>query len=250
MTPFSTKFLKLAHILCVPSWSWALLRHRVAAGAEHSTMFRHLSDLSDILDVGANRGQFALAARTFFPEARIRSFEPLEGPAQIFRQVFSSDPLVTLHQIAVGPEEGSLIIHVSRADDSSSLLPISRLQVKLFPGTEEKSLQTVAVKPLDAILTTRDVFRPALLKIDVQGFEREVLKGSLSLLSCFSYVYVECSFMELYEGQALAHEIISFLNGFGFILSGIYNLSHDKNGRALQGDFLFSQRLERVVRKP
>jgi hypothetical protein len=47
--------------------------------------------------------------------------------------------------------------------------------------------------------------------------------------------------MELYKGQALAHEVISFLEDFGFTLSGIYNLSYDKNGLAIQGDFLFER---------
>ena len=48
--------------------------------------------------------------------------------------------------------------------------------------------------------------------------------------------------MELYAGQSLAHEVISFLNEYGFILSGVYNLYYDKQGVAIQGDFLFIKR--------
>jgi len=69
----------------------------------------------------------------------------------------------------------------------------------------------------------------------------EVLRGCVTLLPCFSYVYVECSFVPLYSGQELAHEIIIFLNEHGFILSGIYNLSYGKSGVAVQGDFLFTK---------
>ena len=130
-------------------------------------------------------------------------------------------------------------IHVSRQDDSSSLLPITSLQNKLFPGTGEKEVRTIKVRPLDAVLDRKDIEKPAFLKLDVQGFERQALEGCKSLLPLFSYVYVECSFVELYSGQSLAHEIISYLDNCGFALSGIYNLSYDKSGKAIQGDFLF-----------
>ena len=119
--------------------------------------------------------------------------------------------------------------------------PISALQNNLFPGTAEKELRTILVKPLDAVISVKDIHMPALLKIDVQGFEREALEGCKSLLSCFSHVYVECSFMELYTGQALAPEIIDLLGASGFALCGVNNMCYDKKGAAIQGDFLFKR---------
>ena len=190
------------------------------------------------LILARNRGQFALVARRCFPNAKIISFEPLKEPAAIFRNVFKSDPVVVLHELAIGPSYERMAIHVSRQYDSSSLLPITSLQSDLFPGTGEKEVRAIQVKPLDAVLDPKDIKRPALLKLDVQGFERKALDGCRSLLPVFSYVYVECSFVELYAGQSLAHEVISFLNGFGFVLAGVYNLSYDKQGIAIQGDFL------------
>ena len=63
----------------------------------------------------------------------------------------------------------------------------------------------VKVKPLDHILTPDELKKTTLLKIDVQGFEIEVLKGCNALINKISYIYVECSFLELYQGQALAY---------------------------------------------
>lgn len=216
----------------------------VAASVEHSPILNYLSSqhLQTVVDIGANRGQFALVASRCFQHAKIISFEPLKEPAAVFRRVFTSNPAVILHELAIGPEDKKMTIHVSHADDSSSLLPISALQNRLFPGTAEKEVRTVQVSPLDAILGVEEIQKPALLKVDVQGFEKEVLGGCKSLLHLFSYIYVECSFVELYVGQSLAHEVISFLDGFGFILSGIYNLSYDKNGIAIQADFLFKNK--------
>lgn len=240
------KIDKLFRIVQKATYFKALLRHGVAASVEH---FRLLDSLRSqnfnlVVDVGANRGQFALIAREYFPSAKIISFEPLGEPAALFRRVFSSDNRVVLNEMAIGPEEKEMIIHVSRADDSSSLLPISALQTSLFPGTAEKEVRTVQVKQLDAILDVKDIKSPALLKIDVQGFERDVLEGCKSLLASFSYIYVECSFVELYVGQSLAHEVILFLSEFGFALCGAYNLSYDNKGIAVQGDFLFKKKYD------
>ena len=234
------RIFKLYRILSNPYFYNALAKG-VAAGVEHLHLLRHIS-CNYVVDIGANRGQFALVARKSFPQARIVSFEPLAEPANLFRRVFQSDPSVILHECAVGPREQEAVIHVSTADDSSSLLPISSAQTSLFPGTGEKETRAIQVKPLDSVLRAADIQKPALLKMDVQGFELQALEGCRSLLPSFSYVYVECSFVELYSGQSLAHEIIDFLKTFGFILSGVYNVYHDKKGMAVQGDFLFRKK--------
>jgi hypothetical protein len=84
---------------------------------------------------------------------------------------------------------------------------------------------------------------PALLKIDVQGFEMEVLRGAVEILSSFSSIYVECSFIELYSGQALINETIEFLYSAGFALAGLFNQTTDSCGRPVQADVLFHRSL-------
>jgi hypothetical protein len=75
----------------------------------------------------------------------------------------------------------------------------------------------------------------------VQGFELEVLKGSEDLFEFIDYIYVECSFIELYEGQSLVDEVITFLEKYKFKLKGVYNIFYDKKGVAIQADFLFKR---------
>ena len=169
------------------------------------------------------------------------AFEPLAVAAAKFRKVFQGDVSVVLHQAAIGPEAGEAIIHVSAADDSSSLLPISRVQQRLFPGTGEVRTETIKVGRLADFVCAREIVGPALLKLDVQGFELEALCGCEDLLECFACVYAECSFVELYEGQALADQIVARLREQEFKLSGVYNLCYDKKGKAVQGDFLFTK---------
>ena len=193
----------------------------------------------NVVDIGANRGQFSLAVRRWAPEARVIAFEPLAGPAARFRKVFQGDSRVVLHQAAIGPKMGEAIIHVSAADDSSSLLPISSMQQQLFPGTGEVRTETITVGRLADFVYAKEIAGPALLKLDVQGFELEALRGCEDILECFACVYVECSFVELYSGQALAHDVIEWLAERGFVLKGVYNMSYDKKRIAIQADFLF-----------
>jgi FkbM family methyltransferase len=194
-----------------------------------------------VVDVGANRGQFALVARRCFPEAHIICFEPLAAPAQRFRRVFATQNNIRLHQCALGAENGSAEIHVSAQDDSSSLLPITELQSTTFPGTEECRREEVEVRRLDSVVEPGEIVGPALLKLDVQGYELQALKGCGDLLRCFRYVFAECSFLEFYQGQALGDEVSSFLRVQGFRLAIEHNLNCDSSGKPITGDFLFFQ---------
>lgn len=220
------------------------MRHGVAAALEHEPVLKALA-FCTVVDVGANRGQFAMAARRCLPSARIISFEPLPQAAARYRRVFAGDGRTTLHVAAVGPQRGEATLHVAAQDDSSSLLPITSTQTTLFPGTYEAETETVKVAPLSDFVMPAEVQPPALLKIDVQGYELMALEGCEDLLAEFAQVYVECSFVELYEGQALAHEVIAWLRERQFSLVGVYHMIYAWRAQAIQGDFLF-----RRVRSP
>jgi FkbM family methyltransferase len=234
----SRQVRKLLGVLTRPDYRSALRRERVAAAIEHEPLLKSLS-VATVVDIGANRGQFALVSRHCFPQARIISFEPLAEPAAKFRGALANDPRVTLHEVAVGPAAGAATMHVAAEDDSSSLLPITELQ-HTISGTREVATRTIQIEPLSSRVTADELQAPALLKIDVQGYELSTLEGCGPLLHKFAYVYVECSFVELYAGQALAGDVIAYLAGYGFALSGTYNVQYDRRGRAVQADMLFT----------
>ena len=100
---------------CDRRW-WLALRRGVAPSLEHLRVLRLLRP-SSVIDIGANRGQFALAVRHVLPQAAIDSFEPLPEPAAVFRRVFAGDTRVTLHACAIGERAGTTSMHVSARDD-------------------------------------------------------------------------------------------------------------------------------------
>lgn len=242
------RFGKLRRVTQSRQVFWAFARRRVLAGTEHRQVLSNA--LRTVVDIGANRGQFALAVRLRAPEATVISFEPLVKPADTFRAVFREDTQVTLHQAAIGPEVEQRRMHISGRDDSSSLLPISAIQRDNYPGTGEVGTATVLVAPLSQFVTEDTIVRPSLLKLDVQGFEFEALLGCEPLLSHFDHIYCECSFVELYEGQRLASEVIDWLSTRGFQIAGLYNCEYDPSGMTLQADILFRLRTPMSATKP
>jgi FkbM family methyltransferase len=233
-------FTKLLRVLWIPEYRSALLRSRVVASTEHDRILAGLQ-LSTVVDIGANRGQFALCIRRLYPQAQIFSFEPLRKPARAWMRNFGADTRARLFNKAIALHAGSATMYVSRWDVSSSLLPFAQAQHDNFPLTEEASREVVETTTLETCVDEHSILGSALLKLDVQGFELSALQGCGPLLERFRYVYVEASFIELYIGQALATQVIEFLLSRGFSLVCVANLSYGASARPIQADFLFSK---------
>lgn len=230
------KYRKAIYCACRPSL-WRALACRVAPTIEHDAALGHLR-FKTVVDVGANRGQFALFSRRLNPEATIISFEPLAEARAMFAKLLGADSRVRCHAVAIGASDRDATIFVTAKDDSSSLLPIADAQRHIF-GTVACSTQNVPVRRLSRVLSAADIQLPSLLKIDVEGTELDVLNGAEDLLPLFSAIYVECSYVPLCEHQALAHHIIAWLQPRGFVVGGVFNQQQHPGVGAVQADFLF-----------
>jgi FkbM family methyltransferase len=231
---------KIFRVLWISEYRAAFLRNRVAASTEHDGMLEGLN-LDTVVDIGANRGQFALCIRRLYPLVEIYSFEPLAKAGAKYRATFHADRRAHLYAAAIASQSGTASMHVSRWDVSSSLLPFAQAQHDNFPLTEEAGREEVRTAPLAEFLNASHLAGRALLKLDVQGFELAALEGCESLLHHFHFAYVEASFVELYVGQALAADVIQYLHSKGFKLDCVGNTSTGRSKRPIQADFLFSR---------
>ena len=232
------RVLKLWVSLTRPSY-WSALVVGVAPAVEHRDVLRSLT-VDGIIDVGANRGQFSLACCFALPGVPVVAFEPIPMEAATFRKVHGARGEVILIESALGETKGTATLHLSKSADSSSLLPIGKKQTELFENTVEVGTITVTVHRLDDFASCWPGRSRQLLKLDVQGYELNVLRGAPETLKTCAYVYAECSEVALYDGQALRAEVEAFLGQHGFKIQGRYNEQLD-NGQLIQADYLFSR---------
>jgi FkbM family methyltransferase len=169
-----------------------------------------------IYDIGANVGTWTCLAKSLFPSAKVEAFEPLASHFEGFKKWTAPWPSeVRLHRCALGPTEGTATMHVMDFSDASSLLPVNaagRSEFKIAPAAE----QVVQVVPLDVLVAREKLPKPDLLKLDVQGYELEVLRGSEACLRHARAVLCEVSFREFYTGQPLFGDLERFLSARGF----------------------------------
>lgn len=198
---------------------WSALRRGVVPSVEHRSAFER-DEFETVIDVGANKGQFATFAQLRWPAAELICIEPLSSPRHCLERVTRGR--ATVLPFSVGDIEGDTKIYLASRLDSSSLFKIAQLQKQIF-STQEAGEEVTTVKRLENVIDSRIVKRPALLKIDVQGFEYEVLKGAGELLEQIDIIYVELSYIELYQGQKLANHVFNLLEKNNFDYEGRYN---------------------------
>lgn len=196
-----------------------------------------------VVDVGANRGQFAVAVLELLPTATVLSFEPLpaqaSGLANLGRRYGSR---LEVRNLALGSSRSHLDLNVNKHHQASSLRPLAPRHVAAFPDALNTSSVQVQVDRLDAQLSREDVPPGSMLKIDVQGFERDVIIGAEGVLTCFDTLLIEASFSPLYEGEWTFMEMVSELATLGFdFVRPVGFLRDPADGEYLQIDALFKR---------
>ncbi|MBE9195519.1 FkbM family methyltransferase [Synechocystis sp. LEGE 06083] len=181
-------------------------------------------DIQTIIDIGANKGQFAAKMRRYFPQAQIFAFEPLPLPYQQLRQWGDRQQnRVHTFNLALGDRVDQLEInsHVLFTA-SSSLLPTTELCESLYPMVREQEKIIVRQSTLDGEMAQfeRKLLPELLIKIDVQGYEDRVIRGGEKILGQAKACILEISLDGLYEGQCQFRDIFPLLDNLGLRYAG------------------------------
>lgn len=179
-----------------------------------------------VLDIGANAGQFARAAVGQWPAASVIAFEPLPGACARLRTVLRGDGH-EIHEIALGAVDGTIAFHPHRYDLASSVLSATASARARFPWAEELPPVHVPCRRLDSILAGRQLAAPVLMKIDVQGFEQQVLTGGPNTLRQADILIVEEAFDQYYDGQAHPADLIASASEHGLTFDRVADVRRE-----------------------
>lgn len=159
-----------------------------------------------ILDVGANRGDWSRLAHSLFPMARLVLVEPQHEMAGYLDTFCSQVDGAQWFQVGAGAQAGELILTIWDDLVGSSFLP--RSSERPADAARQRSVPVVAI---DDLLAEHGIDPPELVKLDVQGFELEALRGASKLFGLTELFIMEASLYEFLPGQPLVGEVITFM---------------------------------------
>lgn len=200
--------------------------------------------IKTIIDIGANQGQAIQKFSKIFPNAIIYAFEPLEVPFKKLKNIAQTNPRIRPYNSALGDTEKTLtFFDYEKSNVSSSFLRVTPTTVKDYPIMKcQKEIQ-VKQLTLDAFFkeSLDSLQKEILVKIDVQGYENNVIKGGAKTLEQASACIVEISIDYFYEKQTTFKEVFLLLDRLGFNYIGNIDQVKAENGRVKYFDAVFSK---------
>lgn len=223
------------------------------AKARIETMYRKLNrsefnDIADlylalnttpkhILDCGANVGFITHIFNKKFPTANIHSFEPNPSVFDKLQQQFKNNTSVTAFNKGIGRESGKLVFNVNKNSGTSSFLNPNEYHKQNFAKEiEQKEVEVVSIGDY---IRLNNIDMIDILKLDIEGFELEALKGIPNIENKVNIIYTEVNLVTTYEGQPLIEDIIIYLRGKGFSILNFYGINENKFHQATITNLVF-----------
>jgi FkbM family methyltransferase len=193
---------------------------------------RHIAGLGFqprvIYDIGAARGEWARMVHAIWPHARIVGFEPNQRNRSDLEATKRAIPGFDYHLCFLGPERKTVEYH-----DNNT-------QTSLYDPSASGATATAEMLVLDQLIASGDIPPPDFMKLDVQGFELEVLAGATKALAHAEAALLEVSVYHLVPAMPVVPDVLAFMRSHGFEWYDILGLLRRQTDDALlQMDFLF-----------
>jgi len=178
-----------------------------------------------IFDVGANRGLVTRQYREMFPSSTIHAFEPFTDFRDAFWQQNPEKERIHLQSVALAEKEGEADFFLNVNNDTNSLLESITIGASSDKLCANVGVQKVHTLTLDKYCREGKIDHIDILKLDTQGTELAILKGSEAMLKeqKIGLIYTEAYFKPQYKDQPMLYDIASYLMQFGYYLEGIYD---------------------------
>lgn len=200
--------------------------------------------VNSICDIGAFNGEISVKLAKLFPSAKIYSFEPYSRSFEILLTKAQQNSNIIPINCALSSSNVELNLYINAQDSANSLSPTEEMGKKYQSWqTETVSTEIVQVLTLNSWGKQNSLKEIEVLKLDVQGFELNVLKGAQDYLkSSVRLIYTEIEFVKIYRDNCLYFELENFLRQNDFELFQLYNLTSGGDGQLITGDAIFIKR--------
>jgi FkbM family methyltransferase len=243
-SPANQRFFMKEHILnrLLPmrlrTWSREFAK-RLIPSMRHLDMPMRMENLRSVgfdpkvvYDIGCASGEWAQMAAKLWPAAQIYGFEPNQTERENLEAVKRQLAHFEFFQSFLGPEAGT-VTYVNRGHQTSLLDDTAK-------PPDSSAVVKAPVRVLDQMIQQGEIRPPDFMKLDVQGFELDVLRGGERALAHAQAVLLEVSFRPLGPNCPLAHDVIAFMTNRNMIVYDVMGILRRQSDDALfQMDLLF-----------
>jgi FkbM family methyltransferase len=230
------KILPASFKIGMKSFLVKILGQRVVS----NDMFDHLLELKRlgygpecIIDVGAYKGEWTSKISKIYPQAQIFMLEAQPDKEKYLKEIAQKNPNIKYQIALLGAKvEGSVQFYKMETGSS----------VYSEQTDAQREVVTLEMKTLDSVASTFSKENKALLKLDVQGAEIDILEGAGNILPSVEFILLEASVLNYNKNAPLIGEIFQYLNGKGFILFDICEQKRTSSNVLMQVDLLFTKK--------
>jgi len=204
-------------------------------------------DIKIVFDIGANIGEISKIAANSFPEAHIYSFEPVSSTYQrLCENMKDFGDRIHCHNFGFFNTSQVMDINITSFNGANSLIEQSKEHKNIHPHIKEIKTEEIQLLTLDSFVSEKNIEHIDLVKIDVEGVEKEVIEGGLDTFrNNVENVFIELSFIRKGRDSTYWLEICQLLYDLGFALINIYDVARynqDEREYVAQIDAYFSKK--------
>ncbi len=189
-----------------------------------------------VLDIGAFKGNWTRVCINIFPEANITCIEPQDALQGELQKLAREHTNLKVIQTLLGKSERENVPFREIGSGSSVLMNSAE-------GTQ-KPMTTI-----DSLIESQLCRPPELLKLDVQGYEIEILEGYTHDFDTCKVIQCETSLLAIVQGAPLLHELVNYLYERGFVMFDVDELIRAPSDGAVWQIDAFFCRIDSPLRK-
>lgn len=190
-----------------------------------------------VIDGGAHKGDFIELIYRQYSEPVIYGYEPIPALAKALKDKYAKSDKITIREVALGSSEAIIELNISKILPATSILEPNEVFSRKYHNGRLEAIQKINVSQVRLDVEINNNID--ILKLDLQGYELQALKGSTGVLTKVKLILVEVEFSQIYKDQPLFAEVDIFLRENGFKFLNFYDLYTHPDGQLTSGDAIY-----------